>query len=204
MKKKILKLLVCVTMSAMVLTFSACGSKDDSSADEKVEDTKEEDTEKTDEDADDNADDASDAAEADTAAADDAAQANEAVAEAEADSEDTDAASYTMFDSVAEFAASDLIQDQLTSMKESLAEAGMDISITGEDNKLIYTFSYLEIEKMDGMAEAIEEQLASQEETFKSVAKSIKAAVDVDDPVVVVTYVDANNEVIYSQEFPAE
>ena len=188
----------------MVLTFGACGSKDDSSAEENVEDTKEEDTEEPEEDADDSADAADDAAEADDDAADDAAQADAPETDAADDSEDADAAGYAMFDSVAEFAASDLIQDQLTSMKESLVEAGMDINITGEDNKLIYTFSYLEIEKMDGMAEAIEEQLTTQADTFKSVAKSIKAAVDVEDPVVVVTYVDANEEVIYSQEFPAE
>lgn len=204
MKKKILRLFLCITMSAMVLTFGACGSKDGSSAEENVEDTKEEDTEEPEEDADDSADAADDAAEADDDAADDAAQADASETDAADDSEDADAAGYAMFDSVAEFAASDLIQDQLTSMKESLVEAGMDINITGEDNKLIYTFSYLEIEKMDGMAEAIEEQLTTQADTFKSVAKSIKAAVDVEDPVVVVTYVDANEEVIYSQEFPAE
>lgn len=204
MKKKILKLLVCVTMSAMALTFGACGSKADSSADEKAANAKE-----------DIADDSADstdsaAAQEDEAAAEDAAQANDALAEAEADTlteeenDSEDSSGLVLFDTVADFAASDLIQDQLTSMKESLAEAGMDINITGEDNKLIYTFSYLEIEKMDGMAEALEEQISAQADTFKSVAKSLKATVKVEDPVVVVTYVDANEEVIYSQEFPAE
>lgn len=201
MKKKILTLLVCLTMSAMVLTFGACGSKDDSAAEEKVE--ADADQDETDEDEADQEDEADAADQADADTADDAAQAEDA--DAADDSEDEDAsAGYTLFGSVAEFAESDLIQDQLTSMKESLAEAGMDIAITGEDNKLIYTFSYLEIEQVDGMAEAIEEQLATQEDTFKAVAKSIKAAVDVDNPVVVVTYVDANGDVIYSQEFPAE
>lgn len=201
MKKKILAFVLCVTMSAMAMTFSACGSKEDSAADKKTEDTKEEDTEK--EDADDDS-----AADMDTAA-DDVEEADEADDATQADDADEaddseDAAASMMFDSVAEFAASDLIQGQLTDLKKSLTEAGMDISITGEDNKLIYTFSYLEMEKMDGMSEAIEQQLAAQEETFKTVAKSIKAAVNVENPVVVVTYVDANGEEIYSQEFPAE
>lgn len=183
MKKKILNVVLCITMSAMVFTFSACGDKKEETTDN---DTEVEATVEPTEEAEDETD--------DDAAADET--------EAQDDGEDT--SSYKMFDSVEEFAESDLIQDQLTGLKESLAEGGMDINITGEDNKLIYTFSYLEITKVDGMAEAIDQQLASQEDNFKAVAKSIKAAVEVENPVVVVTYVDANGDEILTKEYEAE
>lgn len=182
MKGKILKFVLCMTMTAMVLTFGACGSKEKTEDDKAVVEETPEPTEEV----------------------EDAAEDAEEAADETEDALEESTGSTKMFDSVAEFAASDLIQDQLTDLKASLAEGGMDINITGEDNKLIYTFSYLEITKVDGMAEAIEEQLTGQEDQFKAVAKSIKAAVDVEDPVVVVTYVDANEEVIYSQEFAAE
>lgn len=105
---------------------------------------------------------------------------------------------------VADFANSPEVQSQLETQKKSLDSSGMDIAITGEDNKLIYTFTYLEIENQEGMAEALEQGLEAQRSTFVSVAKSIKLAVDVEDPIVVVEYLDSKGEVIYSAEFTAE
>ena len=54
------------------------------------------------------------------------------------------------------------------------------------------------------MADALASGLDAQADTFKSVAKSLKAAVDEENPVVVVRYMDANGDEIYSQEFAAE
>ena len=107
-------------------------------------------------------------------------------------------------DSVADYVNSDLIQNQISSIKESLAESGMDMEVTGEDNKLIYTYTYSELTQVDGMADALASGLDAQADTFKSVAKSLKAAVDEENPVVVVRYMDANGDEIYSQEFAAE
>ena len=105
---------------------------------------------------------------------------------------------------VAEFAASDAVQSQITELKSSLAEKGMDIVISGEDNKLVYTYTYKEITDTTGMAEALQSAMASQAETFVAVASSMKEAVNVEAPVVVVRYVDANGGEIYSEEFTAE
>lgn len=46
--------------------------------------------------------------------------------------------------------------------------------------------------------------MASQADTFKNVASSIKAAVEVENPVVVVRYLNADGSEIYSEEFAAE
>lgn len=108
------------------------------------------------------------------------------------------------FATVADFANSSEVQSQLELQKKNLDGTGMDIAITGEDNKLIYTFTYLELENQEGMAEALEQGLESQKSTFVGVAKSIKLAVDVENPVVVVQYLDAKGDVIYSAEFTAD
>lgn len=108
------------------------------------------------------------------------------------------------YDSVADYVNSDLIQNQISSIKESLAESGMEMEVTGEDNKLIYTYAYTELTEVDGMADALASGLDAQADTFKSVAKSLRAAVDEENPVVVVRYLDANGDEIYSQEFAAE
>ncbi|MGO5164287.1 MULTISPECIES: DUF4854 domain-containing protein [unclassified Candidatus Paralachnospira] len=108
------------------------------------------------------------------------------------------------FASVAEFAASDAVQSQLSSLKESLSASGMDISISGEDNKLIYTYTYSQNVDTSQMADTLKNAMASQADTFKNVASSIKAAVEVENPVVVVRYLNADGSEIYSEEFAAE
>ena len=108
------------------------------------------------------------------------------------------------FATVAEFANSEEVQSELEAQKKSLEGSGMDIAITGEDNKLIYTFTYLEMENQDGMAEALQQGLEAEKTTFSGVAKSIKLAVDVENPIVVVRYLDSTGAEIYSAEFTAE
>lgn len=108
------------------------------------------------------------------------------------------------FASVADFAASDAVQSQLASLKETLASSGMDINITGEDNKLVYTYIYPEGTDTSNIADTLKSAMASQADTFKNVASSIKAAVEVENPVVVVRYVNADGSEIYSEEFAAE
>lgn len=95
------------------------------------------------------------------------------------------------------------VQSEIDAMNEEYEELGMSVDIKGEDNKLIYTFKYLDIENMDGMAEALESGLTEQSSTFTDLAAEIAEAVNVKDPVVVVKYIDMNDEEIYSQEFTA-
>ncbi len=114
------------------------------------------------------------------------------------------------FASVEEFVNSDLIQSQLETLKSTAEESGTGIDITGEGDKLIYTFTYGDLGELDEtakstMASALESALDAQADTFTGVAASLKAAVEVENPVVVVRYVTSDGEELYSQEFtPAE
>lgn len=108
------------------------------------------------------------------------------------------------YSSIEEFAASPEVQDEITGINESLESQGMTVEVVGEGNKLIYNYYYTELVNQEGLGEALEEGLTAEADTFSDVAASISEAVDVENPVVVVRYIDANGEVIHSQEFPAQ
>ncbi len=110
---------------------------------------------------------------------------------------------------VEDFVNSDAMQKQLETLKSSLGdEQALAIDLKGEDNKLIYTFTYpeeLSEEDISLMKDALESALDSMSGTFEEIASSLKKAVNVENPVVVVTYVTKDGTEIYSKEFsPAE
>ena len=108
------------------------------------------------------------------------------------------------YSSVADFAKSDELQKEIAELKEQYANAGLDIEVTGEDNKLIYTYTYTEVTNFDGLAEALEEGMESEKQTFIDLANTLKKEVKEENPIVAVKYIDANGEEIYSVEYTAE
>ncbi len=172
--KKYMKLIVCGMVAVMLLGLAACGGE--KKKETSAPETTAEETTK-------------------------AEPVTEAASTAEETSSSVPAGKYA---TVEDFVNSDVLQNQLADLKTSLTQQGMDIAVTGEGNKLIYTYTYTDLTDTTGMAEALKEAMASQADTFKNVANSLKAAVAVDNPVVVVRYLDANGGEIYSEEFAAE
>ena len=191
--KNVLKkwmLLLCALMLAAAMT--ACGS---GGSDDKKDEAKEE-TAQTDEASDDASDDASsnDDASADDGASDDAEDGS------------GDAAS-GKFESLDAFVSSDMMQAQLESQIASLEESGLSCELTAEDgNKLVYNYTILDeavAVLMD--KETLDASLTEMADTFTGVANMIPAAVDgVENPIVVVRYLDNTGAEITSMEFPAE
>ena len=107
------------------------------------------------------------------------------------------------FSSMKEYVESKDVQDMVTTLNESLKDAGMVLTITGEDNKMIYTYK-LNVESNDDTKKTLQDGLTEQADTFKTAAASLKNYVQLDNPVVVVTYQDKDGKEIISQEFPAE
>lgn len=95
--------------------------------------------------------------------------------------------------SVEEYLAIPQVQDQMDAMSELMESMGMTMTVAGEGNKLIYTYTYGQ--QIDA---------AAQESTMKSVASSLKLYVDVENPIVVVHYLNADGSEIYTREFNAE
>ena len=80
----------------------------------------------------------------------------------------------------------------------------IELNLTAEDNKLIYNFTIEDADLSAALAadpSTLESSLQSQASTFESVASSLKAAVEVENPVVVVRYLDNTGAEIVAQEF---
>ena len=108
------------------------------------------------------------------------------------------------YNTVEGYVASDEVQKELASLKDTLASSGLNMEVTGKDNKLIYTYTYQDITKSDELADTLAEQMETQADMFRSVATSIKEYVNEETPIVVVEYLDSNGELIYSAEFESE
>ena len=130
---------------------------------------------------------------------------DDAKAAAKDDPEDNDDAAVTgKFKTLEDFVNSDIMQQQLETQLASLEGSGIALNLTAEDNKLIYNFTIEDADLSAALAadpSTLESSLQSQASTFESVASSLKAAVEVENPVVVVRYLDNTGAEIVAQEF---
>lgn len=120
------------------------------------------------------------------------------------DDANDDAAVTGKFKTLEDFVNSDIMQQQLETQLASLEGSGIALNLTAEDNKLIYNFTIEDADLSAALAadpSTLESSLQSQASTFESVASSLKAAVEVENPVVVVRYLDNTGAEIVAQEF---
>ncbi len=103
-----------------------------------------------------------------------------------------------------DYANSSEVQSQISSLKDSVQSAGMNIELKGEGEKLIYVYTIDSSYVVDGMAQQLEAGLTAQASTFEDIASTLKEEVNVKNPVVVVQYIDSDGNEIYSQEFTAK
>ncbi|MEE1319059.1 MAG: DUF4854 domain-containing protein [Ruminococcus sp.] len=100
---------------------------------------------------------------------------------------------------------SETFQTQLDSMKSSV-ESMMDVDVRAEENKLIYEITY-KTQIDDSLLDATKEQLDStfnaMSSTYENLANSMKEEVGIDNPVVVLSILNADGKEITSLEFSA-
>lgn len=173
MKNLTRKLLILLCALTLAFAFTACGKSDDADQPKSSnEDTKDDDAEEP---AEDDADDSDDA---------------------------SDIPASGKFASLEDFINSDMMKEQMDAQLASLEGTGITAALAAEDNKLIYNFTIEDPELSAVMdAAALETSLNSQAETFESIASVIPAAVEVENPVVVVRYLDNTGAEIISKEF---
>lgn len=190
MKKNLIRLLAAAMGAACVLSFAACGgnnaSKTESGASSKAVSF------------------AASQADASSPASSAAApqDISSAPASSAADDQVSSAAATDGFETVEDFINSDIMQEQLNSMKESMASSGMDVDITANGNQLIYTFIYQDTKGVDPetLGSVLGTLTDSMAETFEGIASDLAEAVGADASVVV-TYVAEDGSELYSQEF---
>ncbi len=102
--------------------------------------------------------------------------------------------------SIADYVASDEVQKSIELLS---GMEGLDIKLKADGNKMIYEYRYTTIAKQAGMEEALKSVLEGEKSIFINAANELKNEVNIDNPVVTVTYLDKNGDLIYSQDFPA-
>ena len=118
--------------------------------------------------------------------------------------EDDNKNSSGKFESMEEYLADPTVSSQLDTLKSTMEDSDMKMEIKGEDNKLIYTYQFKDLVKEEGMEEMLESEAAKQESTFVSTATGLKSVVAVDNPVVVIDYLESTGEMIFTKEYAAE
>ena len=81
-----------------------------------------------------------------------------------------------MYKSVADFAKTSEVQDQISSMSQSFEGSGMKIKVYGEGDTLVYDYEVSDElgNAMGGSTSSIESSLAGQESTFESIANIVQ------------------------------
>lgn len=127
--------------------------------------------------------------------------------ETENEEDTSDLPASSKYASLEDFLNSDLMQEQLDSQTASLEDTGLTAEVTAEGNKLIYNFTFTDPNVAATVdAAALQSSLDSQASTFETIASTIPLAVEIDNPVVVVRYLDSAGTELASREFtpPAE
>ena len=126
--------------------------------------------------------------------------------DADSDGVDTGVTADGKFKSLEGFVNSDIMKEQLESQMESLEGTGISCDLAADGDKLIYNFTIEDETLASAMDKAtLDSQLESMASTFESIASTLPAAVEgVENPAVVVRYLDPAGEEITSMEFTAD
>lgn len=98
---------------------------------------------------------------------------------------------------------SEAFQSQLDSMKSSFGSM-MDIDVRAEENKLIYEITYttqIDSSLIDATKTQLDSTFNSMASTYEGIADAIKEEVGVENPVVVISILNADKTEITSLEF---
>lgn len=97
----------------------------------------------------------------------------------------------------------DEMQSQIKEAKESVEDGTLTMDIVAEGNKLVYVYTYQTDLDIEATKEALATAIEQQASVFENVAKEIKNAVNVENPIVEVRYLAKDGTEICSQEFTA-
>lgn len=98
------------------------------------------------------------------------------------------------------------MKSQLDSMLESMKSDDMDVTVTGQGNKLVYTFTYSDIGDMDigELSDSLGDATEALGGTFETIASSLAPLVKEANPSVVVIYNAPDGTELYNHEFNAK
>ena len=102
--------------------------------------------------------------------------------------------------------SSEEMKSQLDSVLESMKSDDMDVTVTGQGNKLVYTFTYKDVGDMDlgELSDSLSEATETLGGTFETIASSLAPLVKEANPSVVVIYNAPDGTELYNHEFNAK
>lgn len=108
------------------------------------------------------------------------------------------------YDTMEAFLAGEKMQSEIASAKSTLDGSGLSLEVTSQENKLIYTYTYEQVLEIDTARDILKNGLEAEKETFQNIAEELRKTVNVENPVVIVRYLNPDGTEIYSQEFTAK
>ena len=111
-----------------------------------------------------------------------------------------------LFANIEALMASEEMKSQLDSILESMKSDDMDVTVTGEGNKLVYTFTYKDVGDMDlgELSDSLSDATEALGGTFETIASSLASTVKEANPSVVVIYKAPDGTELYNHEFNAK
>ena len=106
------------------------------------------------------------------------------------------------YDSVEEYLQSDIMQQMLETLKSSMQD--VDIEVTANGNTLQYVYTYETEMDKDVIGPILDKQMEAQASTFKGIAQQVKSVVNVDEVLVEVIFLNADQTVLSKTTFSSE
>lgn len=133
---------------------------------------------------------------------DDTASADEDTAGTETEDDASGLTASGKYATLEEFINSDEMKEQMETQTAALEGTGLSVELAAEGGKLIYNFTITDPNVAAALdVAALESSLDSQASTYESIASTIPLAVEVENPSVVVRYLDSTGAELLSKEF---
>lgn len=203
MRRKTLKAIACAAAMVLALSVTACGGSDDTTGNTGVSDVKVEEPVVTAEDVE-----VPEVVDNDEPEAEVEDDAEEADVEEDAETEDEDdAEEEAEYASLEEAFADPEVQAEMDEMISSMEEDGMLVSyeVSGNDFVVIYQFTDITIDDVDGLSESMSEAMGQLEDMFVGLAEMFDEAVGEEGAsTVTVRCLDAADSVLFEDTYSAQ
>ena len=108
------------------------------------------------------------------------------------------------YDTLEDFLEGEEMQSLIEEDKSALADSGLSLEVTSRENQLIYTYTYSQMLEVETAKDILKEGMEAEWDAFQKFADDVKKSVKVENPVVVVRYLNPDGTEIYSETFSAE
>ena len=136
------------------------------------------------------------------------AEASAAPASSESSASGQETSAATPYATMEEYVATSEMQQAIESIRSTVDSSLMTVELAGEGNRLIYNFTYQNLEGQDlaALGDALKKTLEGEDmiTTYRNIAQALKPVVAVDDPVVVVNYRTPDGTLLAGKEYTAD